>query len=74
MIIIAIIIMIIVIIITIIIMITIIIIIIVVGALDAILKQFGNTLRQIGITAGIAQVQETVLLGTAKILRNVLEI
>ena len=52
----------------------IIIIIIVVGALDAILKQFGNRLKQIGITAGTAQVQETVLLGTAKILRNVLEI
>ena len=56
-----------------IIMITII-IIIVVGALDAILKQFGNRLKQIGITAGTAQVQETVLLGTAKILRKVLEI
>ena len=58
-----------------IIMITIIIIIIiVVGALDTILKQFGNRLKQIGITAGTAQVQETVLLGTAKILRKVLEI
>ena len=56
------------------IMITIMIIIIVVWALGAILKQFGNRLKQIGITAGTAQVQDTVLLGTAKILRNVLEI
>ena len=58
----------------IIILITIMIIIIVVWALGAILKQFGNRLKQIGITAGTAQVQDTVLLGTAKILRNVLEI
>ena len=47
---------------------------IVVGTLDAIPKQFGNSLRQIGITAGTAQVQKTVLLGTARILRKVLEI
>ena len=58
----------------IIILITIMIIIIVVWALGAILKQFGNRLKQIGITAGTAQVQDKVLLGTAKILRNVLEI
>ena len=58
----------------IIIMITVMIIVIVVGALGVILKQFGNRLKQIGITAGTAQVQDTVLLGTAKILRNVLEI
>ena len=50
------------------------IIVIVVGALGVILKQFGNRLKQIGITAGTAQVQDKVLLGTAKILRNVLEI
>ena len=36
--------------------------------------KFGNRLKQIGITAGTAQVQETVLLGTARILRKVLEI
>ena len=60
--------------ITIIIMITVMIIVIVVGALGVILKQFGNRLKQIGITAGTAQVQDKVLLGTAKILRNVLEI
>ena len=46
----------------------------VVGSLDAILKQFGNRLKQIGITAGTAQVQKTVLLGTARILRKVFEI
>ena len=46
----------------------------VVASLGAILKQFGNRLKQIGITAGTAQVQKTVLLGTARILRKVLEI
>ena len=45
----------------------------VVGSLGAIHKQFGNRLKQIGITAGTAQVQKTVLLGTARILRMVLE-
>ena len=46
----------------------------VVGCSDAIPKQFGNRLKQIGITVGTAQVQKTVLLGTARILRKVLEI
>ena len=46
----------------------------VVGSLGAIPKQFGNRLKQIGITAGTAQVQKTVLLGTARILRKILEI
>ena len=46
----------------------------VVGSLGAIPKQFGNRLKQIGITVGTAEVQKTVLLGTAKILRKVLEI
>ena len=46
----------------------------VVGSLGAIPKQFGNRLKQIGITVGTAQVQKTVLLGTAIILREVLEI
>ena len=46
----------------------------VVGSFGAIGKQFGNRLKQIGITAGTAQVQNTVLLGTARILRKVLEI
>ena len=45
-----------------------------VGSLGAIPKQFGNRLKQIGITAGTAQVQKTVLLGTARILRKVFEI
>ena len=46
----------------------------VVGSLGAIAKVFSNRLKQIGITAGTAQVQKTVLLGTARILRKVLEI
>ena len=46
----------------------------VVGSLGAIPKQFGNRLKQIGITVGTAQVQKTDLLGTARILRKVLEI
>ena len=46
----------------------------VVGSLGTIPKQFGNRLKQIGITAGTAQVQKTVLLGTARILRKILEI
>ena len=46
----------------------------VVGCLGAIPKQFGNRLKQIGITVGTAQVQKTVLLGTARIFRKVLEI
>ena len=41
----------------------------VVGSLGAMPKQFGNRLKQIGITAGTAQVQKTVLLGTARNLR-----
>ena len=45
----------------------------VVGSLGAIAKQFGR-LKQIGITVGTAQVQKTVLLGTARILRKILEI
>ena len=46
----------------------------VVGSLGAIPKQFGKRLKQIGITAGTAQVQKTFLLGTARILRKVLGI
>ena len=46
----------------------------VVGSLGAIPKQFDNRLKQIGITVGTAQVQKTVLLGTARILRKLLEI
>ena len=38
------------------------------GSLGAIYKQFSNRLKQNGITAETAQVQKTVLLGTAKIL------
>ena len=46
----------------------------VVGSLGVIPKQVGNRLKQIGITAGRAQVQKTFSLGTARILRKVLEI
>ena len=46
----------------------------VVGSPGAMPKQFGNRLKQIGITAGTAQIQKTILLGTARILRKVLEI
>ena len=46
----------------------------VVGSLGALPKQFGNRLKQIGITVGTAQFQKTVLLGMARILRKVLEI
>ena len=46
----------------------------VIGSLGAIPKQFGNRLKQIGITVGTALVQKTVLLETARILRKVLEI
>ena len=46
----------------------------VVGSLGAIHKQFDNRLKQIGITAGTAQVQKRVLLETARILRKILEI
>ena len=46
----------------------------VVGSLGAIPQQFGNRLKQIGITVGAAQVQKTVLVGMARILRKVLEI
>ena len=46
----------------------------VVGSLGALPKQFGNRLKQIGITVGAAQVQKTVFLGAARILRKVLEI
>ena len=46
----------------------------VVGSLGAIPKQLGNRLKQIGVRAGTAQVQKTILLGTAGILRKIVEI
>ena len=46
----------------------------VVRSLSAITKQFGNRLKHIGITVGAAQIQKTVLLGTAGILQKVFEI
>ena len=46
----------------------------VLGSLGSIFKQFGNRLKQIGVTVGAAQIQKTVLLGMARISRKVLEI
>ena len=46
----------------------------VLGSLGAIPKQFGNRLKHTGITTGTGKVQKTVLLGTGRILRKVLEI
>ena len=45
----------------------------VVSPLGAMPKQFGNRLKQIGITARAAQVQKAAVLGSARILRKVLE-
>ena len=45
-----------------------------VDSLGAIPKNFGNRLNLIGITAGTAQVQKTVLLGKGRTLRKILEI
>ena len=45
-----------------------------VGSLGAILKQFGSRLKEIGITAGATEIQNTVLLGGARTLRKFLEI
>ena len=45
-----------------------------VGSLGLTPKQFGNRLKQIGITARIAQDQKTVLPRTARILTKVYEI
>ena len=42
----------------------------VVGSLGAIPKQFGKRLKQIGVTAGTAQVQKKDLLGIARILNS----
>ena len=38
------------------------------------IEQFGNKLKQICITARIAEVQEKVLLGTGRTLRKILEV
>ena len=46
----------------------------VVGCLGAIPKQFNNSLKETGIKAETGQVHETVLLGTARMLRKVLKI
>ena len=46
----------------------------VVGSSGALPKQFGNRLKETGITAEIGQVQKTVLLGTGRLLIKVLKI
>ena len=46
----------------------------VVGSLGTIPRQFGNRLKETGITTEIGQVQKTILLGTARILKKVLEV
>ena len=43
------------------------------GSLGAITNQFGNRLKEISVAAEVEQVQKTVLLGMARILRKVLE-
>ena len=45
-----------------------------VGSVGAIPKNFDNKLKETGITAEIGQVQKTVLLRMARILRKILEI
>ena len=45
-----------------------------VDSLDALPKQFGNRLKETGITEAIDQVQKTVLLGMVGIKRKVLEV
>ena len=45
----------------------------VVGSLGAIPKQFGNGLKEIGVTVETGNVQKTVLLGMAGILKKVLK-
>ena len=42
----------------------------VVGSLDGIPRQFGNRLKQIGITVGTAQAQKTVLLQVLQFFKN----
>ena len=44
------------------------------GSVGVILKQFRNRLKKTSIAVEIGQVQKTVLLGKARILRKVLEI
>ena len=46
----------------------------VVVSLDALCQQFVIILKETGTTTEIRQVQKTVLLGTARILRKIVEI
>ena len=46
---------------------------IVVGALGAVSKELDKCMEKIGITLNIGHLQNTAILGTARILRKVLE-
>ena len=47
---------------------------VVIGSLGAVAKEFDNWIEKIGINLRAGHVQKTALLGTARILRKVLEI
>ena len=47
---------------------------IVIGALGAVSKELDKWTEKIGLTVNIGHVQKTTILGTARILRKVLEI
>ena len=46
---------------------------VVIGALESVTKDFVQLMEKLGIPGGVGVVQKTALLGTAKILRMVLE-
>ena len=46
---------------------------IVIGALESVTKEFDRWIEKLGITFNVGVVQKTALLGTARILRKVLE-
>ena len=47
---------------------------VVIGGLGSISSEFGRWMRKLGIACNVGVMQKTALLGTAKILRKVLEI
>ena len=46
---------------------------VVIGALGSVIKEFDRWIEKLGITFNVGVVQKTALLGTARILRKVLE-
>ena len=44
-----------------------------VGALGSVIKRFDRWIEKLGITSNVGVIQKTTLLGTARILRKVLE-